>query len=346
MNLTRRVVLCLAVLGSVFFVLGCRPASAAVEKGSFMNVYFNDPYADKRDTTLQQLIVDEIDAAAERVLVATYNFTDREVAEAMISAVERGLEVRAVIHGENADKATVRDMADAGVEIYEANGAGLMHSKFIVIDDDRSISGSANMTPSSFFYDNNFMILIQSREANAIFAAEFNEMFFDNLLGANSPVSAAPGIIELADGTKFLLRFAPEDEVSGGLLTAINGAKEKIRMLAYSFTEDNLGKALNQQFRNGVDVTVIFEADKAYSDKGGEAGFLKDQGVKVFLDGSTDALMHEKVLIIDDSFVAAGSYNFTRSADRFNDEQILFISSTEITSFFIEEFEKILAEAK
>lgn len=341
----KRIVLLTLIL-AVLSVALVSSVSAAVEPGSFMEVYFNNPYADGRDATLQKLIIDEVEASNERVYITTYNFTDKVLAETLMDAVDRGVEVRIVIHGENAQKDIVREMSDAGVEIYEAVSDGLMHSKFIVLDNDRTISGSANMTAGSFFYDNNFMILIQSQEANRIFAEEFDEMFLDNLFGSNSPVTKAPGIIELEDGTKFLIRFSPEDGVLDTLLQVVGGAQDQIRMLAYSFAEDSLGQALVDRFEDGIDVTVIFEGDKAFTDKGGEAGFLKNKGVTVLLDGSDDALMHEKVIIIDENFVAAGSYNFTRSADTRNDEQILFISSAEIAEIFGEEFEKIYEEAK
>ncbi len=336
----------LAILSVILIADSSRAVSAAAEPGSFMEVYFNNPYAAQRDTTLQDRIIEAINAANDHVYLATYNFTDKKVAEALISAVDRGLEVRVVIHGENAGKDVVRNMEAGGVEIFEANGQGLMHAKFIVLDDDATISGSANMTPGSFFYDNNFMIFLQSKEANAIFTAEFDEMFFDNLLGAESPESDEPGIIELEDGTRFLVRFAPEDNVAMTIATVIEAAQQEVRMLAYSFTEDAIGKALADRWKNGVDVAVVFEGEKAFRDKGGEAPFLKRQGVPIFIDGSANALMHEKVVIVDGSFVAAGSYNFTRSADRFNDEQILFISSSEIAGDFLAEFEKIYAEAK
>ena len=56
--------------------------------------------------------------------------------------------------------------------------------------------------------------------------------------------------------------------------------------------------------------------------------------------------MHEKVIILDNSVVIAGSYNFTRSADKRNDEQVLVIQSSDIANQFLSEFDKILEEAR
>ena len=69
-------------------------------------------------------------------------------------------------------------------------------------------------------------------------------------------------------------------------------------------------------------------------------------GLSVYVDGYPDTLMHEKVIILDNSVVIAGSYNFTRSADKRNDEQVLVIQSREVADQFLAEFNKILEEAK
>ena len=82
-----------------------------------------------------------------------------------------------------------------------------------------------------------------------------------------------------------------------------------------------------------------------WADGGGQCGPLSEAGVQVYVDGYPDNLMHEKVIILDDSVVIAGSYNFTRSADKRNDEQVLVIQSKDIAKLFLAEFDKILEEA-
>ncbi len=323
------------------------PVIAASDRTeSSIEVFFNDPYEKNRDDTLQSMIIQEIKDAKNRIYVATYNFTDTKSAQALIQAAKHGVEVRIVIHSENSDSDVMKDMIRSGIKVQKSDSDGLMHSKFIVIDNDLTISGSANMTPGSFFYDNNYMFRIYSSEINTLFQDEFNEMFISKKFGSASPRTKSSPAITLEDGTRILVRFAPEDNISSSLLSLIQASQKSIYVLAYSFALNDLGNALIDRYDDGLDVMVIFEGEKAFSDSGGEARYLQRAGVPIFMDGSGDSLMHEKVFIFDESVVSAGSYNFTRSADTKNDEQVLIIQNEEIVDAFLDEFDKIYEEAK
>lgn len=339
----KRIVLTI-FLFSIFFLFGCRTVLSGDSSGSRIEAFFNDPSLPNRDTTLQEMILSQINSAVNSIDLVTYNFTDTKSRDALIKANRRGVTVRIVVDEDNGDAAVIHDLQNAGIQVLVARSDGLMHAKFIVIDDDVTISGSANMTAGSFFYDNNYMILVHSTEVNRLFKVEFNEMFEDKLFGSRSPKTEAPDIITLDDGTRLLVRFSPDDSVKEILLSLINASKNNIQVLAYSFSSNDIGNALIKQYDAGLDVSVIFERDKAYKDAGGEAEYLRRAGVPIFMDGS-DGLMHEKVFIFDKSIVAAGSYNFTRAADERNDEQILIIDNDHITDEFMHEFETLMIDA-
>ena len=55
--------------------------------------------------------------------------------------------------------------------------------------------------------------------------------------------------------------------------------------------------------------------------------------------------MHHKVMIIDGEIVITGSYNFSRSAETRNDENMIFIYNREIAELFLDEFEKVYEQA-
>lgn len=311
---------------------------------TFIEVFFNDPTLTIHDRTLQDMVLHQINRAQESIDIAIYNFTDTYTRDALIKAAKNGVEIRIVIDEDNRDASVLKELEKAGAKVVIAQSNGLMHSKYIIIDNDIAISGSANLTVGSFFYDNNFLILIQSEEVNQIFKAEFNEMFEERLFGDRSPKTTPPDMITLDDGTRLLVRFSPDDSVEDILVSLINASSKSIQVLAYSFSSNDLGNALIRQYEAGLDVSVIFEKEKAYRDSGGEAEFLERAGVPIYMDGS-DGLMHEKVFIFDKSIVAAGSYNFTRSADERNDEQILIIDNPKITEQFLREYELLLIDA-
>ena len=63
-------------------------------------------------------------------------------------------------------------------------------------------------------------------------------------------------------------------------------------------------------------------------------------GLDVRLDGNTGK-MHHKVIIIDESILITGSYNFSRNAETQNDENVLVIHNPELAARFLKEFERV-----
>ncbi len=311
-----------------------------------LEVYFNDPYKNSKDRTIQNMILKDIKGAKKTIDLATYNYTDTKTAEALIDAVHRGVKVRMVVDEDNYNKKVVDDLRSGGVSVISAQSNGLMHAKYIIIDGAVVISGSANMTLASFSYDNNFMIRLESEEAAKVFTDEFEEMYLDLIFGENSPKTKPASVIKLKDGTSVYIRFSPDDGIDDMIESLISAANDSVYMLAYSFASRDIAERLEAADDEGLDVIVICEDGKAYTDGGGQCGPLSEAGVAVYVDGYPDTLMHEKVIILDNSVVIAGSYNFTRSADKRNDEQVLVIQSRDVANQFLAEFDKILEEAR
>jgi len=320
--------------------------NAAAVLADPIEIYFNDPYHNSKDRTIQNMILADIKGAKSTIDLATYNYTDTKTAQALIDAVHRGVKVRMVIDEDNYNKKVVDDLFDGGVKIISAKSSGLMHAKYIIIDGKVVISGSANMTLASFSYDNNFMIRLESPEAAKIFTDEFEEMYADLIFGEESPKTKAAPSVKLDDGTTIYIRFSPDDGIDDMIESLIQAANDSVYMLAYSFASRDIAERLQAADEDGLDVIVICEDTKAYTDGGGQCGPLGESGVTVYVDGFSDNLMHEKVIILDNSVVIAGSYNFTRSADKRNDEQVLVIQSKDVANQFLAEFDKILEYAK
>jgi phosphatidylserine/phosphatidylglycerophosphate/cardiolipin synthase-like enzyme len=56
--------------------------------------------------------------------------------------------------------------------------------------------------------------------------------------------------------------------------------------------------------------------------------------------------MHHKVIIIDGDIVITGSYNFTASAERTNDENVVIFHDTKIAAVYLAEFQRVYADAQ
>ena len=118
----------------------------------------------------------------------------------------------------------------------------------------------------------------------------------------------------------------------------ISRANESIHIMIYGFTLDHLSKALIDAVKRGVEVEVVVERESAYW-RGSEYERLLQAGVDVKLDGNPYT-MHHKVAIIDGKIVITGSYNWTWSAERKNDENVLILMSKSLAEKYEKEFQR------
>jgi phosphatidylserine/phosphatidylglycerophosphate/cardiolipin synthase-like enzyme len=56
--------------------------------------------------------------------------------------------------------------------------------------------------------------------------------------------------------------------------------------------------------------------------------------------------MHHKVIVIDDETVITGSFNFSASADKSNDENVVILRNPDIARRFADEFQRVYGAAK
>ena len=71
--------------------------------------------------------------------------------------------------------------------------------------------------------------------------------------------------------------------------------------------------------------------------------FVRD-ALPVYPDGNA-GLMHHKVIIIDNEIVITGSYNFTASAERTNDENVVIFFDKQLAADYMAEFQRVFDEA-
>lgn len=100
--------------------------------------------------------------------------------------------------------------------------------------------------------------------------------------------------------------FKPK-KIREAIVRRINDAKNRIYVQAYSFTSDDIARALVAAHKRGVKVTVILDAEKA--DKKSEMGFLSKRGIDTYIDSKHDKA-HNKIILIDGQTVITGSFNF------------------------------------
>ena len=120
--------------------------------------------------------------------------------------------------------------------------------------------------------------------------------------------------------------FTPPAGAASGLIKQIDGAKKSIKVMAYGFTATNLAEALVRAKRRGVDVGLIQDEKSAQNNRE-ILPILLAADIDVRSDGK-HAIQHNKVMLIDDDIVITGSYNFTKSAEKRNAENIMIVRSS------------------
>lgn len=125
--------------------------------------------------------------------------------------------------------------------------------------------------------------------------------------------------------------FSPHGKCSTHIVREIEQAKKEIFVAVYAFTSEELAEALVQAKKRGVIVQVVVDHEfDARNDKS-KVKYLEQQkvplrrhsGQKITTAERENGLMHQKFAVIDRKILLTGSYNWTHSADKLNDENLL-----------------------
>lgn len=330
--------------GDLFFGGGEDPR--IVETEGSVQVMFTSPHArgEAQDAGgLDLILAEAIDSAQERVDIAAYDFDLILVAEALVNAQERGLDIRLVTDSDYVDEAGTALVQQAGIPVIGDERDPLMHNKFVIIDERWIWTGSWNLTENGTYRNNNNTVRIDSPALAQNYSVEFAEMFTGRQFGARSPAETPHVEVEIGE-TLVENYFSPEDDVQRRIVELLEGAENNIRFLAFVFTDNEMTQVLSQQHEAGVTVQGIVES-RNINDPGSDVDILQMAGIDVRLDGNPYN-MHHKVMIIDDAIVVTGSYNFSRSAAEYNDENVLILHSPEIAAHYLDEFERLYSEAE
>jgi len=313
----------------------------------WFELYFTNPnssLSSQQTGGIDVPLAKAIDSARLTVDVAVYSFSLPSIRDALIRAHQRGVQVRLVVESDNMERFVPQRLKDAGIPILGDRREGLMHNKFIIIDKSEVWLGSMNFTISGAYEDNNVLMRIRSVKVAENFTKEFEEMYLEDSFGDNIRTET-PNPQTTVNGIQIDTYFSPDDKVQPNLVDIINEANESIYFMAYSFTSDPIGDAVRQRAQDGVTVAGVMDSEQVESNIGTEFGAFRQAGLDVYADGGTGQ-MHHKTIIIDESIVITGSYNFTNSAEVRNDEFVLVIYNEEIAKYFIAEFQRVYDQAQ
>jgi phosphatidylserine/phosphatidylglycerophosphate/cardiolipin synthase-like enzyme len=141
---------------------------------------------------------------------------------------------------------------------------------------------------------------------------------------ALSPFGAIITQGEAADtfsSAKVSVHFSPKGGATETVVQEISHAKSQILVQAYSFTSAPIAKALIDASKRGVKIHAVLDKSNE-TQKYSAATFLFNAGIETQIDDQ-HAIAHNKIMIIDNTTVITGSFNFTKAAEERNAENLL-----------------------
>jgi hypothetical protein len=211
-------------------------------------------------------------------------------------------------------------------------GAGLMHHKFCVIDEQIVTSGSYNPTDGGERSRNN-LVIIDSPTLARNYREAFSSLSKGERATAQEPVVYL-GVDEEGKGSiRIENAFCPRDGCEKRVVAVIDAAQERIEFMLFSFTSDAVGEALVRAKERGVLVEGFCDGGQSRSER--EYNECARVGATLWEERG---LVHHKVFIIDARIVVTGSYNPTAAGTSRNDENILIVTDETFAQSFLEEY--------
>ncbi|MGZ2427293.1 cardiolipin synthase [Rhizobium laguerreae] len=318
-----------------------------------------------------------IDEATRSILLETYIF-DRDavgvrIADALIAAVRRGVEVRVLIDAVGARYSVpsiLGHLRESGVTVAVFNGNVIMglrlpyanlrtHRKILIVDGKIALTGGMNIragfseeaTGESFAHDTHFSV------TGPVVADLFDLAAEDWRFSTQELLNDEPWRIELPErspGDPILMRVVasgPDRSVETNhkmLMGAFSVARQSIRIMSPYFLPDReLISALVTAARRGVEVDIVVPAvnNLVLVDRAMTAQF--DQILKNYcrIWRSTGSFSHSKLLTIDGTWAYVGSSNLDPRSLRLNFEVDLEVLNEGFAAEIDEHIEETLKSA-
>ncbi|HBH86770.1 MAG TPA: hypothetical protein DDY17_04095 [Syntrophaceae bacterium] len=134
--------------------------------------------------------------------------------------------------------------------------------------------------------------------------------------------------------------FSPKGGISKELSRLIQAAKGEISVAAYAFSSKYLGNALVTAMKRGVKVRLILDEDNAKKSYTIDE-WLIENGIDIRFIKVKNGCMHHKFMIIDNTSLMTGSYNFTNDSEFRNYDAAIFINDSALLQSFTAEFTRL-----
>jgi competence ComEA-like helix-hairpin-helix protein len=139
---------------------------------------------------------------------------------------------------------------------------------------------------------------------------------------------------------KIELYFSLYDDPESIIIKNIDNAEEFINIAMYTFTDREIAQAILRAKDRGVDIKIYLDRSQVNA-KYSKSRYFINNGMEGIRISSNNYIMHNKFAVIDNEIVITGSYNWTASAGKRNDENLLVIDDKNIIKKYQNQFNNL-----
>lgn len=138
--------------------------------------------------------------------------------------------------------------------------------------------------------------------------------------------------------------FSPGEDCKSAIIDQLRNAEKSIRICVFTISDNDISKAILEAHRRDIEVSIITDNDKT-NDKGSDIYDLFLEGLNIRID-NTPNHMHHKFAIFDEEVLLTGSFNWTRSASKYNQENVIVTNNEKLVKRHLTYYYNLWREMK
>lgn len=248
-----------------------------------------------------------------------------------------------------------------GVKKEPIEGGGhLMHSKYMVRDDEAVWMGSANFTTDAWSIQDNNVVQLVSADLARCYETDFSELWASGRIAGTGKNDLGKADV---DGEEIDVAFSPGEGsyIEKAIAGAIMDAKESVAVASMVISSGAIMGALADAIGRGVKVRGVYDGPEMANvlrdwakgaARGTSAGkkeqwnalkssFVAKASTPYTPSGPHD-FMHNKFVSVDTKLVVTGSFNFSQNATH-NAENVITLHNPAIATEYETYVDELIA---
>lgn len=173
--------LLIAVLSVLPLLSGCSKATVTEPNTQIADNKKIETYLTQKDGNSNEILIKKINAAQKNLDIAIYTIAKKDLANAILDAKNRGVDVKIITDSENSKSKNQIEILDkfnqSGIPIKINNSTGLTHLNFTIIDNTETLGGSYNyLDDITNNNDENLQVMKKTDVVNK-YSSGFNSMW-------------------------------------------------------------------------------------------------------------------------------------------------------------------------